>query len=79
MGTFELVEGQNQNLDPRRLREECIVALKVYDSCRQQDCLTEAEIGPARAAEDVCINGEHMKEGDVIDPPNDAGSVKTLP
>jgi hypothetical protein len=23
-----------QNLNPHRLREECIIALKVYDSCR---------------------------------------------
>lgn len=25
-------------LDPRRIRDECIIALKVYDSCRQQRC-----------------------------------------
>ncbi len=29
---------QGVSLDPRRLREECIIALKVYDSCRQPDC-----------------------------------------
>jgi hypothetical protein len=27
-------------LDPRRLREECIIAFKVYDACRQPDCKT---------------------------------------
>jgi hypothetical protein len=84
MATFELkdrdcdneqVLGANANLDSRRLREECIIALKVYDSCRQQDCLTAAEIGPARAAETVCIGGEHIHEGDVIDPPSEAAAV----
>jgi hypothetical protein len=25
-------------LDPKRLREECIIAFKVYDACRQPDC-----------------------------------------
>jgi hypothetical protein len=84
MGAFELnsstlnrrddihcVEG----LNPRRLREECIIALKVYDSCRQQDCLTPAQIGPARAAEHVCIGDDHIHEGDIIDPPDNAASV----
>jgi hypothetical protein len=66
---------QSASLDPRRLREECIIALKVYDSCRQQDCLTPAEIGPARAAECACIGDEHMKEGDVVDPPQNAAAV----
>lgn len=85
MGAFELnsridknddVMGvQGQRLDPRRLREECIIALKVYDSCRQQDCLTINEIGPARAAECVCIGDERIEEGDVIDPPSNAATV----
>lgn len=31
--------GETENVsDLRRLREECIIALKVYDSCRQQLC-----------------------------------------
>ena len=48
MGVFELgnscscgennVAGVEDVSDLRRLREECIIALKVYDSCRQQDC-----------------------------------------
>lgn len=71
----EAAELDNRRLDPKRLREECIIALKVYDSCRQQDCLTPAEIGPARAAECVSIGGETFGEGDVIDPPNDAAAV----
>ena len=63
------------SLDPRRLREECIIAAKVYDACRQQDCLTEAELGPARAADCCCICDRHYVEGEVIDPPNNAAAV----
>lgn len=72
-----LAQGANDNLilGGRRLREECIIALKVYDSCRQQDCLTESQIGPARAAECGHIGSEHYQEGDVIDPPANAAAV----
>ncbi len=58
-----------------RTREDCIIALKVYDSCRQQDCCTRNEIGPARAAETTNLGGECINEGDVIDPPDDAAAV----
>ena len=37
MGAFEC-DNVGSALDPRRLREECIIAFKVYDFCRQQDC-----------------------------------------
>lgn len=43
--------------------------------CRQQDCLTEEEIGPARAAECKQICEEHYTEGAVIDPPSHAAAV----
>lgn len=33
-----------------RIKDECIIAFKVYDSCRQQDCLDRAQVGLARAA-----------------------------
>ncbi|MCL2853470.1 MAG: hypothetical protein FWE20_10665 [Defluviitaleaceae bacterium] len=62
-------------LDPGRLREEPIIASKIYDSCRQQDCLTANEIGPARAAEPVYIDGELIKEGEILVPPHDAAAV----
>ena len=62
-------------LDPKRLRQECIIALKVYDSCRAQDCLTRDIIGPARAAECVTIGNECIKEGDIIIPPSNAAAV----
>jgi len=85
MGAFEFGNINNNtqvagaaeraNLNPRRLREECIIAMKVYDSCRQQDCLTAAQMGPARAAECGCIGDQHFKEGDVINPPDNAAAV----
>ncbi|MDR1541649.1 MAG: hypothetical protein LBU32_27410 [Clostridiales bacterium] len=82
MGAFELNSStlhRNEiyadGLNPKRLREECIIALKVYDSCRQQDCLTPAQIGPARSAEHVCMGDEHIHEGDIIDPPDNAAAV----
>lgn len=59
----------------RRLREECIIALKVYDSCRQQDCLDSDELGPARAAHNDCINENHFREGEIINPPDNAAAV----
>jgi len=81
MAAFELnadkqaVRAECNELDPQRLREESIIAHKIYDSCRQQDCLTAHEIGPARAAEDVYIDGEKIEEGEIIVPPKDAVSV----
>lgn len=38
MSAFECDNVNSSNLDPRRLREECIIAFKVYDFCRQKDC-----------------------------------------
>ena len=86
MGAFELnsstprneIRNEIQNaesLDPKKVREECIIAHKIYDSCRMQDCLTEKQIGPARSAEHVCIGDDHIHEGDIIDPPDNAASV----
>ena len=81
MAAFELNAGKHaadadcHGLDPRRLREESIIANKIYDSCRQQDCLTVHEIGPARHAECSYIDSEAVKEGDIIRPPRDAAAV----
>ena len=63
------------NNDNRRIKEECIIAFKVYDSCRQQDCLTANEIGPARAAKNTVIGNETIQEGEIIDPPSNAAAV----
>ena len=45
MATFDFTQnapaqvlGSAGNLDPRRLREECIIAFKVYDACRHPGC-----------------------------------------
>jgi len=56
--------------DRRRVKDESIVANKVYDSCRRQNCLTVRELGPARA-----YNPETHSEGEIIVPPADAASV----
>lgn len=87
MGTFELddkcCDDNNGIVSPteaiapdiKPIKHECIVALKVYDQCRQQDCLTSNIIGPARAAESRTIGDVTIREGDVITPPSDAASV----
>ena len=51
---------------------ENIISLKIYDCCRQQDCLDFSEIGPARAAETCDLGGNLICEGDIIVPPHDA-------
>ena len=61
--------------DPKRLRQESIIALKVYDSCRQQDCLDGDDLGPARSAMHQCLHDKTYHEGEVIDPPDNAASV----
>jgi len=74
-GCEENIAPINNNQDNRRIKEECIIAFKVYDSCRQQDCLTANEIGPARAAQNVIIGNEEIQEGEIIDPPSNAAAV----
>lgn len=58
-----------------RVKDECVISLKVYDFCRQQDCLDSDMIGPARAAKDGNICGKHYDEGEIIKPPCDAAAV----
>lgn len=69
------VESTNRNLDPQRLRDECIITAKVYDSCRQQDCLTPDVLGPSRATETAVLGGVEISEGSIIVPPNNAATV----
>ena len=60
MGAFELKTDMNPEVDainakealkghipppPPKIKDECIVAYKVYDSCRRQSCLTFKELG----------------------------------
>jgi len=59
----------------KKIKEEFIIALKIYDSCRRQNCLTPAELGPARAAESGDLCDEPLREGEIIRPPHNAASV----
>jgi len=91
MGTFELgsskIGAGNSKGKPEseliaerignhhREHEDNVIALKVYDSCRQRECLGCDELGPARAAEFVIIDHEEFCEGDIIKSPCDAATV----
>lgn len=57
------------------VKDECIIALKVYDFCRQQDCLTSDVLGPARAECFTHLGNKTVQEGDIIDPPSNAATV----
>ena len=59
--------------DPGKMLVEPIIAHKIYDSCRAQDCLSIV----AYAAKDVEIDDKHVHVGDVIPVPKGAGSVET--
>jgi hypothetical protein len=67
--------GGVQGTFDKKVKDECLVALKIYDSCRQQYCCTHHEMGPARAAENTCVGDMHHKEGDIIVPPHNAAAV----
>jgi len=56
---------------PHPLHDEPIITKKVYGSCRRQDCIEVI----ARAAKPVCIDGMHVKKGEIIPVPKGAGSV----
>ncbi|MCL1842569.1 MAG: hypothetical protein FWF79_02030 [Defluviitaleaceae bacterium] len=91
MAAFELQDtsGENDALAPvcasaggpslddrRKVKDECIVAYKVYDSCRRQNCLTVNELGAAvhaRKTEEPELLS--ASEGHPIVPPEDATSV----
>ena len=68
MGVFDFetncVGGNN------RIKDECIIAFKVYDSCRQQDCLDRAQVGLARAAKCGTFCGTSYDAGELIVPPS---------
>ncbi|MCL2702024.1 MAG: hypothetical protein FWE91_00230 [Defluviitaleaceae bacterium] len=57
------------------IKQESVIALKIYDSCRQQDCLDEDELGPARCACNQHIGDKCCKEGEIIIAPPSAASV----
>jgi len=61
--------------DRRKVKDECLIAYKVYDSCRRQNCLTPRELGPARAAEDMATDKINVNTGDIIVPISGTASV----
>ncbi|MGN1318036.1 MAG: hypothetical protein ACI4VF_03405 [Lachnospirales bacterium] len=73
MGIFDFET--NSVCGNNRLKDECLIAFKVYDSCRQQTCLNNSIIGPARAARNACYCGINVTEGEIITPPSNAASV----
>ena len=86
MGAFELQDTRHEVVEPvaavghipappKKVKDECIVAYKVYDSCRRQNCLTANELGPAMTAEAGEIGGHHHEAGEVIRPPAGTTSV----
>ena len=88
MGAFELQDTRHAHEEsvelhgighipapPKKVKDECIVAYKVYDSCRRQNCLTANELGPAIAAEDGAIGEVEFMRGEIIRPPAEAASV----
>lgn len=75
---FEGLCGENDNNTPK---DECIVAFKVYDQCRQQDCLTPAILGPAiYAGPTGCtLGGEVETNGSTLIVPTSATGVVIVP
>ncbi|MDO4300703.1 MAG: hypothetical protein Q4D26_04840 [Clostridia bacterium] len=74
MGIFNFETNSVAGCD--KVKDECIIALKVYDACRQQDCLRPDTIGPARAA----VSGNfcsdlRLEQGEIIKPPETAAAV----
>lgn len=74
MGIFDFDTNSVCGKD-NRLKDECIIAMKVYDSCRQQDCLDPSLIGPARAACNSSYCGITVSQGEIIVPPANAAGV----
>ena len=74
MGVFDFDTNSVCGND-NKLKDECLIAFKVYDSCRQQTCLTNGIIGPARAARNASYCGINVTEGEIITPPSNAASV----
>ena len=92
MGAFELQDIQDTvSPEPasmgcsgqerkKTIIDECIVAYKVYDSCRRQNCLTPSDLGPARS---ICGSMHHSGDSDsdsvhgsdIVVPPQGAASV----
>ena len=57
--------------DRRRVKDECIIAYKVYDSCRRQNCLTHRELGAAR----IVAGEAAIQDGGIVEVDPCAASV----
>lgn len=82
MKEFQLPEMYNEEEEEEvKCKNECIITWKVYDQCRQQDCLTPAIIGPARYAGFTgCTLGGVVQTNEApIEPPIDASGVTIVP
>jgi len=80
VGAFELqtIEPEESlaGHGPKRIKDECIVAYKVYDSCRRQNCLTYRELGPPLCVESPQVEGEDGAQRDQpVEPPDGTASV----
>ena len=73
MGIFDF--GTNTVSGNNKVKDECIIAFKVYDACRQQDCLEESVLGGSRAAMDTTYCGISVEAGEIITPPSNAAAV----
>lgn len=73
MGIFDF--DTNSVCGEHKIKDECIITFKVYDSCRQQNCLDNGIIGPARAAANATYCNNSVTQGEIITPPCNAASV----
>ena len=56
-----------------KTKAECIIALKVYDNCRRQECLTHENLGPSRAV--AHCSDDNLMKSSIIRPPQGTASV----
>ncbi len=83
MGAFEFgcskvssnTDSNTQGTFGNQIKDECLIAFKVYDFCRMQECLTNSVLGPARAACDTNCGCFAIECGEVIKPPSNAAAV----
>ncbi|MCL2500199.1 MAG: hypothetical protein FWE90_07665 [Defluviitaleaceae bacterium] len=79
MGAFELQTAEPEESfagqGHKRIKDECIVAYKVYDSCRRQNCLTYKDLGPPLVARYAEEHNECMKPDTPVKPPEGSASV----
>lgn len=70
MDAFGLLESKHMQ---ETTKDERIMALKVYDICQRQECLTHKSLGPARTA--TCCFGDVSTNSEIIRPPQGTVSV----